>query len=84
LKLNELLPVTLAAIVDIFLPTSGLAQSGQVTAVIASVLRSSSSKGSPQVLQTNSKIGIDRPLKIARYRENRLLVRCDNPQKVAS
>jgi hypothetical protein len=70
LKLKELLPVTMAAKVDIFLLTSGLAQSGQMTATTASELRSNSSKGSPQVLQINSKIGIDRPLKIPAIGKN--------------
>jgi hypothetical protein len=55
---NELFPLTLAAKVDIFLRTCELPQSGQVTPVMASLLRTSSSKGVPQVLHSNSKIGI--------------------------
>jgi hypothetical protein len=51
-------PEILDAKADIFLRTCTLPQLGQSTASMALALRRSSSNGSPQVVQMNSKIGI--------------------------
>jgi hypothetical protein len=64
LKVNELPPVDLDAKRETFLRTSVLWQAGQITSSTALELRTSSSKGLPHRLQTNSKIGIFTPCEI--------------------
>ncbi len=61
LKENELPPADLEAKRDTFFRTSVLWQAGQITSSTALELRTSSSKGFPHWLQTNSKIGIFTP-----------------------
>jgi hypothetical protein len=51
-------PLTFEANTEIFFLTCLLPQSGQVTSLAALALRNSSSKGRPQLLQTNSKMGM--------------------------
>jgi hypothetical protein len=75
-KEYELPPETLAAKVDTFLRTCDPPQSGQVTSEIALLLRTSSSKGAPQVWHSNSNIGINNSPKL------RLSLRCNSPLKV--
>jgi len=55
---KEAPPDTLEAKVEIFLRTCGLPQFGQATWSTRLALRSSSSKGRLQSLQTNSNMGI--------------------------
>jgi hypothetical protein len=58
-KLAEKLPpATRAAKVDICFFTWLLPQAGQMTPSVEAALRSSSSKGRPHSVQTNSKIGM--------------------------
>jgi hypothetical protein len=57
----ELPPATREAKVDICLSTFLLPQGGQTTLSTALALNTSSSNGSWQVLQTNSKMGIIQP-----------------------
>jgi hypothetical protein len=55
---NVLPPLDLDAKVDSFFLICGLPQLGQITSLIALVLRTSSSNGWPHSLHSNSKIGI--------------------------
>jgi hypothetical protein len=59
---NPLPPEIFEAKEETFLRTWGLPHSGQRTSLIKVLLRSSSSKGVPHSLHSNSKIGIFAPL----------------------
>jgi hypothetical protein len=58
---NDAPALILEAKVDIFFFTFGLPHLGQLTSLIALLLRTNSSKGRPHSSQTNSKIGILSP-----------------------
>jgi len=68
LKPLLLLPVILEANFEIFLFTFGLPQAGQLTPSISLALRTSSSKGWPHWVHTNSNKGIASSRKIDTFR----------------